>query len=106
MERNAVMAIIEELSELEAQAARALTNSKNPTELAEWKIAYLGKQGAFTRLSKRLGALSADERPLAGQKFNQARQHLEQALALAEQQMKHAAQMDELEADQIDVTLP
>ncbi len=100
------MAIIAELSELEVQAARALANSKNQAELAEWKSAYLGKQGAFTRLSKRLGALPADERPLAGQKFNQARQQLEQALALAEQQLKHAAQMDELEADQIDVTLP
>ena len=98
--------MIEELHELETQAARALANSKNPAELAEWKSAYLGKQGAFTRLSKGLGALPADERPLAGQKFNQARQQLEQALALAEQQLKHAAQMDELEADQIDVTLP
>ncbi len=100
------MTMIEELHELETQAARALANIKNPTELAEWKSAYLGKQGAFTRLSKGLGALSADQRPLAGQKFNQARQQLEQALALAEQQLKHATQMDELEADQIDVTLP
>jgi phenylalanyl-tRNA synthetase alpha chain len=100
------MTIIEELNELEAQAARALANSKNQIELAEWKSAYLGKQGAFTRLSKSLGTLPADERPQAGQKFNQARQQLEQALGLAEEQLKHAAQMDELEADQIDVTLP
>jgi phenylalanyl-tRNA synthetase alpha chain len=98
--------MIEELHELETQATRALANSKNPDELAEWKSAYLGKQGAFTRLGKSLGALPADERPLAGQKFNQVRQQLEQALAQAEQQLKRAAQMDELEADQIDVTLP
>ena len=56
------MTIIAELSELEVQAARALANSKNQAELAEWKSAYLGKQGAFTRLSKSLGALPADER--------------------------------------------
>jgi phenylalanyl-tRNA synthetase alpha chain len=100
------MAMIEELHELETQAARALANIKNPAELAEWKSTYLGKQGAFTRLSKGLGALSAEERPLAGQRFNQVRQQLEQALASAEQQLKRSAQMDELEADQIDVTLP
>ena len=76
------MAMIEELHELETQAARALASSKNPAELAEWKSAYLGKQGAFTRLGKGLGGLPADERPLAGQKFNQVRQQLEQALAL------------------------
>ena len=64
------MAIIEDLNDLEAQAARALANSKNQTELAEWKSAYLGKQGAFTRLSKSLGALPADQRPLAGQKLS------------------------------------
>jgi phenylalanyl-tRNA synthetase alpha chain len=100
------MTIIEELNELEAQAVRALTNTRNTTELSEWKSAYLGKQGAFTRLSKSLGALPADARPLAGQKFNQARQNLEQAFAHAESQLKHAARMDELESDQVDVTLP
>src|SRR4029453_6841401 len=98
--------MIEELKELEAQAARALANSKNQAELSDWKSAYLGKQGAFTRLSKGLGALPAAERPLAGQMFNEARQKLEQALAQAEAQLKHAARMDELEADQVDVTLP
>jgi len=51
------MAMIEELHELETQAARALASSKNPAELAEWKSAYLGKQGAFTRLGKGLGGL-------------------------------------------------
>jgi phenylalanyl-tRNA synthetase alpha chain len=100
------MTVLEELNELEALATRALANAKNTAELGEWKSAYLGKQGAFTRLSKGLGALPADERPLAGQKFNQARQKLEQALAHAEEQLKHAARMDELESDQVDVTLP
>ena len=100
------MGIIEELNELHERALVALAAVKNPQALTEWKSAFLGKQGAFTRLSKSLGALPAEERPLAGQKFNQARQQLEQALALAEQQQKHAAQMDELESDQIDVTLP
>ena len=100
------MTVLKELNELETQATRALANAKNTAELGEWKSAYLGKQGAFTRLGKGLGALPADERPLAGQKFNQARQKLEQALAHAEEQLKHAARMDELESDQVDVTLP
>jgi phenylalanyl-tRNA synthetase alpha chain len=100
------MAIIEELSDLETQAARTLANIKNQNELTEWKSAYLGKQGLLTRLSKSLGALPPEQRPQAGQKFNQARQKLEQALADAEERLKHAARMDELEAEQVDVTLP
>jgi phenylalanyl-tRNA synthetase alpha chain len=100
------MAMIEELNDLETQAAQALANIKNQAELAEWKSAYLGKQGTLTRLSKSLGTLPADQRPLVGQKFNAARQQLERALADAEERIKHAAQMDELEAEQVDVTLP
>jgi phenylalanyl-tRNA synthetase alpha chain len=100
------MAIIEELSELETQGIRALRNVRNQAELAEWKSAYLGKQGALTRLSKGLGALAPEQRPQAGQAFNAARQKLEQSLSEAEEQLKRAARMDELEADQIDVTLP
>ena len=65
-----------------------------------------GKARRFHAPEQGPGRAAGDQRPLAGQKFNQARQQLEQALALAEQQLKHAAQMDELEADQIDVTLP
>ena len=48
------MTVLEELNELEAQATRALANAKNTAELGEWKSAYLGKQGAFTRLGKGL----------------------------------------------------
>jgi len=98
--------MIEELNDLEAQAARALANIKNQSELAEWKSAHLGKQGTLTRLSKLLGTLPAEQRPLVGQKFNTARQKLEQALSESEERLKHAARMDELEAEQVDVTLP
>jgi phenylalanyl-tRNA synthetase alpha chain len=100
------MAMIEDLNDLETQAARALANIKNQNELAEWKSAYLGKQGLLTRLSKTLGALPSEQRPQAGQKFNQARQKLEQALADAEERLKHATRMDELEGEQVDVTMP
>jgi phenylalanyl-tRNA synthetase alpha chain len=100
------MTMIEDLNDLEAQGLRALSTIKSQAELADWKTAYLSKQGALTRLSKGLGALPADQRPLAGQKFNEARRQLEQALEAAEAQLKRAARMDELESDQVDVTLP
>jgi phenylalanyl-tRNA synthetase alpha chain len=100
------MAMIDELHELETQALQALTATANTTELNEWKSAYLGKQGALTRMSKGLGSVPAEERRDVGAKFNAVRQHLEEAFGSAEARLKRAAQMDELEADQIDVTLP
>jgi phenylalanyl-tRNA synthetase alpha chain len=103
---EARMGIIEELNELYERAVVALAAVKEPQALAEWKTAFLGKQGAFTRLSRGLGALPAEDRPAVGQLVNTRRQALEQALAQAEQRVKRAARMDELEAEQVDVTLP
>src|SRR5689334_1531162 len=100
------MSMIEELNELHQRALVALAAVKDPQMLAEWKSAFLGKQGAFTRLSRGLGALPAEERPAVGQQVNARRKELEQALSDAEQRVKHAARQDELEADQVDVTLP
>ena len=100
------MSISEELNELYAQATAALAAVADPAGLAEWKSTYLGKQGAFTRLSRGLGALPAEQRPAVGQQVNTRRRDLEQALAGAEVRVKHAARQDELEADQVDVTLP
>ncbi|MBK9942823.1 MAG: phenylalanine--tRNA ligase subunit alpha [Kouleothrix sp.] len=98
--------MLEDLRALEAQALGALANAHNPAELAEWKGAYLGKQGALTRMSKRLGTLPPEQRRDVGAKFNQVRQQLDQALDAAEAQLKRAARMDELEADLVDVTMP
>lgn len=100
------MAIVEELNELYERAVVALATVKDPAALTEWKSAFLGKQGGFTRLSRGLGALPAEERPLVGQQVNAKRQALEQALEQAEQRLKHGARAAKLEAEQVDVTLP
>jgi phenylalanyl-tRNA synthetase alpha chain len=98
--------MIDELNELERRASQALEAVTDQDGLAEWKSAYLGKQGALPRLSRGLGALPAEERPRVGQKFNQARQKLEQLFTTHEERLKRSARMDELEADQVDISLP
>jgi phenylalanyl-tRNA synthetase alpha chain len=100
------MTVIEELGDLRRHALDTLAAVQSQSDLAEWKSAYLGKKGAFTQLSRTLGSLPAEERPRAGQAFNTVRQALEQAFEQAEERIKRAAQLDELEAEQIDVTLP
>lgn len=98
--------MLEELNQLDAQAQAALAEAGTQAALAEWKSAYLGKQGALARLSKGLGTVPAEQRREAGARFNGVRQALEQAFAEAEARLKHAARMNELEADQVDVTMP
>jgi phenylalanyl-tRNA synthetase alpha chain len=98
--------MIEELTDLESRAVQTLAKINNQNELLEWKSAYLGKQGVLPRLSKGLGGVPPDQRRDVGAKFNEVRQRLEQALEDAEDRLKRAALMDELETDQVDVTLP
>ena len=100
------MATIEELNELYERALVALAAVNDPAALADWKSAFLGKQGAFTRLSRGLGALPAEQRPLMGQQVNAKRQALEQALEQAEQRVKRATHTSAIAADQVDITLP
>jgi phenylalanyl-tRNA synthetase alpha chain len=100
------MSVSDELTRLRERALAELAGAMDTAALAEWKSAFLGKQGALTKLSRTLGALPAEERPATGQRFNTTRQALEEALAGAEVRLKHAAQMNTFEAEQVDVTLP
>lgn len=100
------MAIDEELRVLQEQALAALAATESTEQLVEWKTAYLGKKGQLSQLSRGLGALSAEERPAAGQAFNAARQALEAALEESETRTRHADRMNAFEADQVDITMP
>lgn len=100
------MGLIDELNALRDRALAELSSVGDPQGLAAWKAAYTGKKGAFTQLSRGLGALPAEERPGAGKQINDVRQLLEGALADAEVRVKRAARMDAFEAEQIDVTMP
>jgi phenylalanyl-tRNA synthetase alpha chain len=98
--------IIDELSTLEEQALAALKAVDNPAALAEWKAAYLGKQGQLTKASRGLGALPAEERPEAGRRVNALREALEAALDSTAATVNASAMAAELAEDRVDVTLP
>jgi phenylalanyl-tRNA synthetase alpha chain len=100
------MALIEDLEALERRALEKLAAVGDLKALAEWKTSYLGKQGEVTLASRGLGALSAAERPEAGRRVNALRAALDAAFADAERRQKAAALSNELESDQVDVTLP
>lgn len=100
------MAHAEEIKALEERALAALGAAGSLAALAEWKSSFLGKQGEVTKASRGLGALPAEERPAAGQRINALRATLDAAFADAEARLRAAALSDELESDQVDVTMP
>ncbi|MEM1174901.1 MAG: phenylalanine--tRNA ligase subunit alpha [Pseudomonadota bacterium] len=94
------------LTELVETAASKIDAATSLAELDEIRVAYLGKKGEITAQLKTLGALSADERPAAGQKINEAKQAVQGHLNSRREALETAALAEKLAADAVDVTLP
>lgn len=97
---------MQSLVELTHQAEQSINNAQDLTELEQLRVYFLGKKGILTEQLKQLGKLPAEERPQAGQMINQAKQTVQQAIEVRREQLQQARLQAQLNAEQIDVTLP
>ncbi len=95
-----------DLSALVAQAETAIAAAEDLQALDQIRVEYLGKKGALTEQMKSLGKLSAEERPAAGQRINQAKGQVQQTLEARKESLQQAKLNARLAAETIDVTLP
>jgi phenylalanyl-tRNA synthetase alpha chain len=100
------MATQENLSALVAQALADARASRDISALEEVRVRLLGKKGMLTEQLKGLGKLPAEERPAAGQKINEAKAAIHEALEARRKSLERDALCAELAAGSIDVTLP
>ena len=89
-----------------AEALQAIERAGDEKSLDALRVQYLGKKGSFTDLLKSLGKLPVDERPTAGEKINQAKKALQQAIESHRGEVVSAALDARLNAERLDVTLP
>ncbi|MBX3144696.1 MAG: phenylalanine--tRNA ligase subunit alpha [Trueperaceae bacterium] len=75
-------------------------------DLAQVKVAYLGKRGIVTERLKSLGGMAPDERRVAGQAINAFKQAVEAAIEARREQLEADAVNAKLAAESVDVTLP
>ncbi len=97
------------MSDLRDLLARALDEVAGATDerrLDAARIRYLGKKGELTQQLKRLGSLSAADRPAAGQAINQAKQQLQEALDRRGTELQQEQLAQRLARERIDITLP
>lgn len=74
--------------------------------LDEVRVHYLGKKGIITELLKGLAKVSAEEKPILGDKINQAKQTILNAIQAKQQALKEVVLAKALAKEAIDVTLP
>ncbi len=100
------MSIEDPLSALVAESLDRVSASAELGALDEVRVQLLGKKGVLTEQLKGLGKLSAAERPLAGQKINEAKLVIQAALEARRAQLEEAALDAELARGALDVSLP
>ncbi|AQQ67944.1 phenylalanine--tRNA ligase subunit alpha [Microbulbifer agarilyticus] len=97
---------MQELQSLTEQALALVEKAGDLAALDQVRVDYLGKKGQITALLKGLGKLSAEERPAAGAKINEAKQQVQEAINARRTAMEKAAIEEKLAKETIDVTLP
>ena len=95
-----------ELDSIINQAKGQIDAAEDAATLDQVRVEFMGKKGKLTDMLKGLGKLSAEERPAAGQKINQAKQQIQQAIAAKGDALREAEMNAKLAEEAIDVTLP
>ncbi len=104
-----VIMSIEENMELDAiinQAQSQIDAAQDAATLDQVRVEFMGKKGKLTDLLKGLGKLSNEERPAAGQKINQAKQVIQQAISAKGDFLRNEELNRKLSEEAVDVTLP
>ena len=96
----------QELEAIRQRAISELEAAKGQQELETLRVKYLGKKGEVTAILKKMGGLSAEERPVIGQLANEVRTMIEDEITKRAAELKEAALQERLKNETLDVTLP
>jgi len=97
---------MENLAALTSEALELVAKAEDLAALDHVRVEYLGKKGQITALLKGLGKLSAEERPAAGAKINEAKEAVAERINQKKNALEQAAIAQKLAEETIDVTLP
>ncbi|MBE0493924.1 MAG: phenylalanine--tRNA ligase subunit alpha [Thiomicrospira sp.] len=87
-------------------AKQTIEKTTELADLDQLRVEFLGKKAQITGLMKTLGQLSAEDRPLAGQWINDAKQSIQQLISNKKNELESAKLQTKLAQESIDVTLP
>ena len=96
----------EQLKSISASAKEAIAQCGAENEIEEIRVKYLGKKGELTAILKQMGSLSPEERPIMGQLVNEAKQEVEELIAVKRDELKKIATEQKLKEETIDITMP
>jgi phenylalanyl-tRNA synthetase alpha chain len=98
--------MIERIEALKAEAEASLVAATTSEALEELRVRYLGRKAELPQLLRGVASLQPEQRGAVGRAANQARQALEALIEQRSQALSGAELETQLQADQVDVTLP
>ena len=91
---------------LRESSIQAILDAVDAEELENLRVRYLGKKGELSAILRQMGKLSAEERPVMGQRANQLRSEIESAIEKRRTELNRVMLQKKLELETLDVTLP
>jgi phenylalanyl-tRNA synthetase alpha chain len=98
--------MLAQLDELYSYSLAQLEQAETTAVLEGWYKETLGRKGSIYLMTRQIGTLSAEERPLFGQRINKVKKELEAAYENRLAALKAAELQSQMDASAIDVTLP
>jgi phenylalanyl-tRNA synthetase alpha chain len=100
------LALRDDLLVYRREAKNEIAAASSVTEIDEVRVKYLGKKGLVSTVLRRMGEVSADERPAIGKLANDLREEVESFIAERLGLLQSDARRKALLAEQLDITLP
>lgn len=97
---------MQDITELQQQAAHAINAAQDVAALETIRVDYLGKKGRLTEILKNLVNLSAEEKPKMGQLVNVVKRDISTLIEDKMRLLKEQHLQQKLAAERIDVSLP
>jgi len=98
--------MLEQLNELYTQSMEKLSQVKDTADLENWYKETLGRKGAVYLMTRQVGQLSPEERPVFGKQINTVKSDLQSAYDSKLEALKTAELQAQIASSAIDVTLP
>jgi phenylalanyl-tRNA synthetase alpha chain len=98
--------MLEQLEQLRLEALEKLAAIADGEALDGWEKRFIGRKGAVTEMTRRVGELSKDERPEFGRRVNEIKQALSAAYEARAATVQSAEMERRLASGALDVSLP
>ncbi len=94
------------IKEIKKEIVSELNRVKDLKDIEKLRVEYLGRKGVVTLLLRKLGMLSPEERPKAGQLLNLTKREIEDLLKTKEVEIEKLEKEKRLQGEGIDITIP